>query len=82
MNYLNMKKETWFYPADPTIQKKDSFIELYEESRKDAVSKILAIQKYLNNEINEKKVLQIIGDNSYETGLSEQLHKTSKYFKY
>ena len=82
MNYLNMKKETWFYPADPTIQKNDSFIELYEESCKDATSKILAIQKYLNKEINEEKVLQIIGDNSYETGLSEQLQKTSEYFKY
>ena len=82
MDYLNLKKESWFYPADPSIQKNNSFAELYEASCKDAVEKILAIQKYLNDEISEKKVLQIIGDNSYETGLSEQLHKTSKYFKY
>lgn len=80
--YLNETHETWVYPAAKEKTSNASFLELYEDSLKEACNIIENIEKYLNNEITETEVLKVIGDNSYSTGLPLNRKRSSKYFKY
>ena len=80
--YLNENHESWVFPADPTIQRNDSFLELYATAIEEAYSLITNIQKYFDQKISKKELLHLIKDNSYCTGLPLTKKLTSKHFKY
>ncbi len=81
-DYRNEQKKIWYNPADQNIQSTKSFLELYEISKIEAIKIIIEIHKYFLNKKSLKKVLELIGNNSYTTGLPCDKPYTLKYFKY
>ena len=80
--YTNESHETWNNPALKTITSNKSFKELYEESLKEAVEIIKAIDAYLKTKKDFQSLLEKIGNNSYVTGLDCEKPYTLKHFKY
>lgn len=79
--YVNLNHKTWHHPVTNEPYN-DSFLDLYNQSIKEATNKIKAIDKYLNtNKKDLQKLLKIIGNNSYTTGLDCLQKQTLKYFQ-
>lgn len=79
--YLNLQKRTWYNPVDKSMIHNESFIELYNKALAKATKIIFKIEKYWANEITKEELLEIIGNNSYTTGLDCRLKREMKYFK-
>ena len=82
LEYLNENHETWNNPVDKNLKSTKSFLELYEESKKEARENIKRIDSYLKTKKDLQKVLKEIKNNSYVTGLPCDKPHTLKYFKY
>ena len=81
-NYLNLEHNQWVYPVDNQIIKTDSFEDLYIKAIKKSTYLITSIDKYLNNKIDLKETLEIIGNTSYVTGSDCNSKKEMQYFKF
>jgi hypothetical protein len=54
VDYLNLKKETWYHSAANESSKK-SFVELYEKSRTEAIQVLTEVQHYWQDDYAEAK---------------------------
>ena len=79
--YLNDEHEIWCNPWNNEITSTQSFEELYEEALQKMLDLILDLEKYWNKQITKDELLEIIGDNSYASGLPWRISKEMKYFK-
>lgn len=78
--YLNNERKTWNHPADVNEKYNSSFNDIYEDSVKETIKIINAVDNYFNN----KKVdLNKIFDNtSFITGKNCNVHTKMIYFEY
>ncbi|HLR66564.1 zinc dependent phospholipase C family protein [Virgibacillus alimentarius] len=71
IDYLNLQKTTWYHPVTkkPSLE---SFIDLYENARAEGLEIITEVLNYWHSEnaFVPKKLLQLIGNKSYQTGMS------------
>lgn len=80
--FLNDNHKTWLYPAMPSINRKYSFVELYNESVKDASKIINSIDSYFHGQKKLEDVLTLIGNNSYVTGVdASEVHYMTYFYE-
>lgn len=72
IDYLNIRKKTWYNPCDINEKHNESYPELFQSAFKDATKKIELINDLVNrklsNEITLNIINDIIKDISFETG--------------
>ncbi len=67
VDYLNLKKKTWYNPSDDSIQSNESFLELHEKAKILSAELIKSMYTYVSGEPSEFP--KNIGNKSYDTGL-------------
>lgn len=79
-DYLNLSHSTWYHSATNEPSNK-SFMELFEESKMEAVEVITEIIRYWKEEHSSiHKLKTLIGDISYDTGKPVELGLENKYY--
>lgn len=78
VDVLNINHHTWKNPAKPSFKSNESFLDLYYKAIDLAVSVIKEFENVIEGQPIDK-LLAIIANKSYETGLSEK--KVMKEFK-
>lgn len=66
---LNLKKEPWVNPWDLKKQSNKSFVELFDHGITDYEQILLSLQNYLAKGTGYNKLLSLIGNKSYHSGL-------------
>ena len=79
---LNNEKKDWYNPADNSLVYNYSFMELYEIAVEKAIKIIANVDEILKNNRSIKEALEIIGNNSYCSGIILDLRLKMKYFDY
>ena len=82
LKYLNLNHEKWYYAANKKISSNSSFNDLYSTALEEIKFIFNEINRYLTNQISLKKLLNIIKDTSYVTGLPLKEKKENTYFKF
>lgn len=70
VDYLNLKRKTWYYPADSNLKSNLSFIDLHEKAKNISVDYIKSMFDYINEEENDFP--GNLGNKCYDTGLPEK----------
>ncbi len=81
-SFFNNKHSYWCYPADMDIISEESWDELFEKACEKAADLIINVNLLLNNKIPEEKFFELLGNNSYSTGLDCKEKKINQYFEY
>ena len=81
MEVLNENHLNWLNPANKNIIKNNSFKELYEKALLKVNNIIVQTELYFKNKISLNTLLNIIGNNSYVTGLDCNNFNSLLYFK-
>jgi len=70
IDYLNIQAATWYHPVTKKPSSK-SFLDLYEDARAEGLEIMPELLNYWesNNDTVTDKLIQLIGNKSYETGL-------------
>jgi len=81
IDYLNLNRSTWHHPAtnEPSNQ---SFMELYDKARIEAIEILTELQSYWQNDKNEhaeQRLKELIANISYDTGKPLELQLENKY---
>ena len=79
--YFNCEHNRWCYPVDASIEKTESFFELYEEAIEEAVMWISKFHDVFVGKEDVKECMKDFPSNSYLTGVSEFKKTKMKYFK-
>lgn len=83
LQYLNLEHKKWHYPWDKTKTFHTSFLDLYEQAKKEAITTIERITPLLEmKNLNINKLNQIFQDLSYVTGYPCKENKELKYFEF
>lgn len=80
-DFLNNKKNTWYYPVNKDITYNKSFLELYDEALLKAISIINKINDYFfkDKDIN---INELFHNQSYVTGIDCNSNKNQKFFEF
>lgn len=68
---LNMEHQTWFHPCDGT-KSTASFLDMFEEAIKLATTLIEQLYGCAEYDANAEKILTILQNRAYDTGMSEE----------
>lgn len=68
-DYLNLEHRVWYYPWDKSTKNTSSFVELFEDAVKEAQRMCGALVKCLSGEMDNKTLLDAIGNKSFSTGI-------------
>lgn len=74
---LNLEKKPWYHPVTNKASTK-SFVEMFNESIKPCQEVLTLFFHYLKNEVSLDRLLKVINNQSFETGLST--FQEMKYF--
>lgn len=66
---LNLKHSTWHLPWDQASSLTKSFPEMYESAAREASSLCIEIIKYIYTDISIERLMELIGNRSYLTGM-------------
>ncbi|PAV29321.1 hypothetical protein CIL05_13070 [Virgibacillus profundi] len=82
VDYLNLKKTTWYHSATNEPCDK-SFVELYNKSRSEGIEILTEVQNYWqnDNEDSKQRLIELIGNISYDTGKPLELDLENRYSK-
>ncbi len=78
---LNESHKQWYLPWDNKIVKKDSFIDLFNNSSKSTLELFDKLNNYLYWNLDKNILLKSIGNNSYYTGIDCNNKVFFKYHK-
>ncbi|RLL44990.1 hypothetical protein D8M04_08940 [Oceanobacillus piezotolerans] len=80
IDYLNTNHHTWHHSATGE-EMNESFIDLYNQARVEGIEVVREILRYWdnNNEFTEKRLSQLVGNISYDTGKPLELQLENKY---
>ncbi len=81
-NIFNLKKLNWNHPCDKNVIYNYSFFELYDIAIEKSTEIIYAIHNYFQKNEDLDKLLKLIGNNSYITGLPIENNKKLRYFEF
>ncbi|NLL26537.1 MAG: zinc dependent phospholipase C family protein, partial [Erysipelotrichia bacterium] len=79
MDAMNYGRELWHSPVDLTFASNETFMELYDKATSQTSKILELLEKYIDNEIDEKQILEIVGNRNYDSGSSDG--SKMKYFK-
>ncbi len=78
--YLNLNHETWYHPSRKQEKHKESFLDLYDQAKKEALQMIKEVNFYLQD---KKKIdlKQVFPNHSYLSGKECEKNYPYRYFK-
>ncbi len=76
---LNLNHTEWVHPCDDGLRSTKSFVDLYHEGTQRGLAALYALSDVLDHKGSKEKLLNILKDRSYDTGLSEE--KAMGYYK-
>lgn len=79
-DYANLKNRPWKNPCDESIVKQDNFFELVEQAAQQAAELATMLYKVYNGDENEEALIQLVGHQSFNTGLPYEQGEEMKYF--
>ena len=68
-DYLNERRDVWYYPWDDAIDVNLSFMDLFIKAVEDSAIYINAFEKTLQKQLDDKIALSILGNKNFSTGL-------------
>ncbi len=68
-DFMNFKKDVWVNPWDTSIKSDKSFPELFDIAIEKSRVYLAAVIEYFEEDISFDKVIEILGNNSYSSGL-------------
>jgi hypothetical protein len=80
LDYLNLKNNTWLHPCHKDISSNESFREIYDRATREAVALAGLFSQFIDSGNLPSKLLEMIGDISYSTGLSCNSPEKLTYF--
>ncbi|MBQ6687551.1 MAG: zinc dependent phospholipase C family protein [Bacilli bacterium] len=81
-SFFNKKHHYWCNPTDMNIISYESWEDVYKKAINKAVILINNINLYFENKITEKKLLKLIGNNCYSSGLDCSKKRIMQYFEF
>lgn len=79
IDYLNLSKKEWIHPQYSNIKSNESFLELFEKAKNNAVNILEKVYDYVFND-KDINLKELIPDLSYSTGLDWRDNKKMEYF--
>ncbi len=81
IEFINLKKNKWYYPTNKRKCSNKSFVELYVEALNECVNIIKEVDQYIYND-KKTNLKNIIKNYSYATGVDLSRKQELKYFEY
>lgn len=69
---LNLNHQEWLHPCDASMKSNKSFVDLYHEGTQRGLAALYAFSDVVDHQGSIDKLLSILKDRSYDTGLSEE----------
>lgn len=69
IDFLNLKKSRWYLPWDNEKEHELTFTDMFNDAVLKANEMIQGVHNFLNEDISKEELLNIIGNNSLNTGL-------------
>ncbi|MDX1960098.1 MAG: zinc dependent phospholipase C family protein [Leptospiraceae bacterium] len=77
---MNEEKRPWYYPAEPTTVKNDSFIELVNRAANASITAITTANEYLNQGVKRDTILKEYKGYNLDTGIRNEDISSMKEF--
>jgi hypothetical protein len=79
IDFLNLQRREWLHPCHDRIRSAATFLELYEESLREAAAAVRAVHDSLREEVPVETLAETIGNASLDTGLEDGGRCTPRY---
>lgn len=80
LDHLNAAHSSWHYPWSLDAVQNNSFLELFNDAVKEAKNMCMAVNQYFNGNLDKSKLLEIIGNRSFDSGLDCDEKQEFRYY--
>jgi len=81
-SFFNKKHNHWCNPVDMNLISEESWDDVYKKAVSKAVKLIEETYKCLHNQLDEETLKQLIGNNSYTTGMDLSDKRIAQYYEF
>lgn len=80
LDHLNTAHSSWYYPWDNDSVQNSSFQELFHDAVEEAKIMCIAVNQYLNGNLDKNEVLDTLGNRSFDSGMDCDEKEEFRYY--